>query len=598
MSEQQRNGKTFAQDALGFLFCGIGAFFAVSIVLFLNGGEPKPGFVRVVTSPVIGLVAELGAPAALCFSLGLAALGTLLFLRTSAFAALRPLLALTAGTLGLALVLGAFGHGGTLGAWLPGLVDGVAGRALAVVLGLALAWLGWTIVPAQRRPAGSAAEAMQRIGLNVRHDSAGVSPAEAALLGSDSRAPSARPTPRRPEAAPARDESIRPIVAASASVKPIPAEVARPPRAATPLRTEPATRIEPVTRIEPAKALTVPLEPPVAEEPTLFAPPPAPSWEAPADAFVPSADEELEEERDQGQDDEQDEEFFEPALRAAPAAPVPFEADGERERELAALLPEPGAEDDDLEAELEAELAREEEHATVESRLQETLEEELEEELEEDLDEDLAPAPAVPGASWEQIGLFDAEEPAEEPEEPALEEPPPVKAKVETPTFDFEPLQPRKPAHEPEPAEQDPFAGAPMLAPTPAPALAAEGQDEPDLQFEEELEEEELTPVAPVRPAPARKEQPGQAAQAAPGARDLEGERWSQLLFDAGCAILEQKRVAVSMLERRFGIDFDQACKVLDELQQAGLIGPYMGGRTRDILLTREEWLSHAPHAS
>jgi len=74
-------------------------------------------------------------------------------------------------------------------------------------------------------------------------------------------------------------------------------------------------------------------------------------------------------------------------------------------------------------------------------------------------------------------------------------------------------------------------------------------------------------------------------------------ERWGRLVFDAGCAILEQKRVAVSMLERRFGVDFDEACRVLDELQEAGLIGPYMGGRTRDILLTREEWLAHAPHA-
>jgi S-DNA-T family DNA segregation ATPase FtsK/SpoIIIE len=69
-------------------------------------------------------------------------------------------------------------------------------------------------------------------------------------------------------------------------------------------------------------------------------------------------------------------------------------------------------------------------------------------------------------------------------------------------------------------------------------------------------------------------------------------------VFEAGCLILDQKRVAVSLLERRFALDFDQACRVLDELQQAGLIGPYMGGRTRDILLTREQWLPHAPHAS
>ena len=44
-------------------------------------------------------------------------------------------------------------------------------------------------------------------------------------------------------------------------------------------------------------------------------------------------------------------------------------------------------------------------------------------------------------------------------------------------------------------------------------------------------------------------------------------------------------------------LDFDQACAVLDQLQERGLIGPYMGGRTRDILLTPEEWLVQAPVA-
>jgi DNA segregation ATPase FtsK/SpoIIIE, S-DNA-T family len=45
------------------------------------------------------------------------------------------------------------------------------------------------------------------------------------------------------------------------------------------------------------------------------------------------------------------------------------------------------------------------------------------------------------------------------------------------------------------------------------------------------------------------------------------------------------------MLQRQYGMDFDDACKVLDELQELGLIGPYLGGQRRDILLTREQWL-------
>jgi hypothetical protein len=65
----------------------------------------------------------------------------------------------------------------------------------------------------------------------------------------------------------------------------------------------------------------------------------------------------------------------------------------------------------------------------------------------------------------------------------------------------------------------------------------------------------------------------------------------AELLREAGCLFVDRGRVAVSMLQRQYGMDFDQACLVLDELQNLGLIGPYLGGQRRDILLTREEWL-------
>jgi DNA translocase FtsK/SpoIIIE-like protein len=538
MSEHQRNGKAPGQDALGIFFCAIGAFFAVSTVLFLLGQEPKGGTIRVLTTPVVELVALLGASAALLFSLGLAALGTLLFLRTSAFAAQRPLLALLAGALGCALLLGAFARGGDVGGWLPGLVAGLSGRMLGAVLGLALGFLGWTLLPAARSASGDTSDAL-RLGLATRHDAAGVSPAEAALLSSDTRTLATR-SPRPAAPAPVREETLRPFTPA----KPIGSEA---PRAARPAPPAPA-RPEPVRPL-PA---TAPLAPPPAPAP--FAKltdaklidanlsvlqPPTPSWEE-LGAAAPAPEEEPEGET-------QDEEEMDEEL--APAAELT-----EEEEKL--------AEEDELEEE-------EEEDAYLEAELVAAFEAE---EVEKETDE---PAPAVPSASWEQVGLFDEEEEEEE-AEPIAELPPARAAKVETPSFDFDSQASKKPAHEPEPEEagaSDPFAGPPepadfVLQPTPPPAPA---------------------------PAPAPRAEP----RAEPiVARDEEGERWSQLVFDAGLAILEQKRVAVSMLERRFGIDFDQACRVLDELQQGGLIGPYMGGRTRDILLTREEWLSHAPHAS
>jgi len=60
----------------------------------------------------------------------------------------------------------------------------------------------------------------------------------------------------------------------------------------------------------------------------------------------------------------------------------------------------------------------------------------------------------------------------------------------------------------------------------------------------------------------------------------------------AAALILDESRVAVSLLQRKFGLDFKESCVVLDELQELGFIGPYVDGKQRDILMDRQEWLS------
>ena len=64
----------------------------------------------------------------------------------------------------------------------------------------------------------------------------------------------------------------------------------------------------------------------------------------------------------------------------------------------------------------------------------------------------------------------------------------------------------------------------------------------------------------------------------------------AELLFRCGKHFLDEGRVAVSMLQRHFDMSFKEATGVLDELQAMGLIGPYLGGQHREILLSLEEW--------
>jgi len=88
-----------------------------------------------------------------------------------------------------------------------------------------------------------------------------------------------------------------------------------------------------------------------------------------------------------------------------------------------------------------------------------------------------------------------------------------------------------------------------------------------------------------LTPQPPKKKKRKPARQPAPA------DARSQLLAEIGCLLVERGRVAVSMLQKQYDMDFDEATRVLDELQALGLIGPYLGGQRRDILLTRDEWL-------
>lgn len=104
-------------------------------------------------------------------------------------------------------------------------------------------------------------------------------------------------------------------------------------------------------------------------------------------------------------------------------------------------------------------------------------------------------------------------------------------------------------------------------------------------RLEESAEEEPVQREVVLQPQAAV---PAARAEKSPG-RGIDPEK--KLLVEVGCMFVERGRVAVSMLQRQYDMDFEQACRVLDDLQEMGLIGPYLGGKNRDILLSREQWL-------
>ena len=55
--------------------------------------------------------------------------------------------------------------------------------------------------------------------------------------------------------------------------------------------------------------------------------------------------------------------------------------------------------------------------------------------------------------------------------------------------------------------------------------------------------------------------------------------------------VIENGSASVSVLQRRLGIGYPRAARLIDELEKAKVIGPFEGSKPRKILITETEWL-------
>ena len=72
-----------------------------------------------------------------------------------------------------------------------------------------------------------------------------------------------------------------------------------------------------------------------------------------------------------------------------------------------------------------------------------------------------------------------------------------------------------------------------------------------------------------------------------PSAEELDGD---ELLPQAVDVILETGQASVSMLQRRLKLGYARAARIVDEMEEKGIVGPFQGAKPRSILITKEQW--------
>ena len=70
----------------------------------------------------------------------------------------------------------------------------------------------------------------------------------------------------------------------------------------------------------------------------------------------------------------------------------------------------------------------------------------------------------------------------------------------------------------------------------------------------------------------------------------MEDSDGDEMLPAAVEVILETGQASVSMLQRRLKLGYARAARIVDEMEEKGIVGPFMGSKPRNILITKEQW--------
>ena len=65
---------------------------------------------------------------------------------------------------------------------------------------------------------------------------------------------------------------------------------------------------------------------------------------------------------------------------------------------------------------------------------------------------------------------------------------------------------------------------------------------------------------------------------------------YDELLPQAVDVILETNQASVSLLQRRLKLGYSRAARLVDQMEENGVVGPFQGSKPREILITKQQW--------
>lgn len=83
---------------------------------------------------------------------------------------------------------------------------------------------------------------------------------------------------------------------------------------------------------------------------------------------------------------------------------------------------------------------------------------------------------------------------------------------------------------------------------------------------------------------------PAEKGEKSDAANDLTGDGDEQLIEKAIDVVVEMGQASTSSLQRKLKLGYARAARIIDQLENMGVVGPYEGAKPRKVLMTKQQW--------
>ena len=114
-----------------------------------------------------------------------------------------------------------------------------------------------------------------------------------------------------------------------------------------------------------------------------------------------------------------------------------------------------------------------------------------------------------------------------------------------------------------------------------------------DAEAQELLQQEQAAAAAAAAAeaaAEAERQRQAEQAEGKGGASGDPGEEEDDMIEEAIDVIMDCRQASTSMLQRRLKLGYSRAARIIDQIEERGIIGPFEGSKPRQILISKEEW--------